>query len=74
MVKSIFAVTTDGNILRSSFFEKKEDAINDLKEIKKTRRHSLGVTVEEDTETKFSFRIGWEEHKVTFSIIEVTLK
>ena len=74
MDKTIFAVTSTGIIHTSTFFIKKEDAVADLKRIAKDRKNKPGVTVEEDTDTKFSFRIGWEEHKVTFSILEVPIK
>ncbi len=74
--KTIFVVTTDGKITSShtSFFFKKEDAISCLKSIAKDRRNKLGVKVDTDNEVKFSFTIGWEEHKVTFAILEIPIK
>ena len=73
MDKTIFVITHTGQIHNSKFFETKELAVKNLKQIAKDRRHKMGVTVEEDSETKFSFRIGWEEHKVSFSIMEIKL-
>lgn len=72
--KSIFAVTSDGTIRSATFFDTKEKAIAELKSIANDRRYKMGCDVIEDTETKFSFIIGWEEYKVTFAILEIPLK
>lgn len=74
MTKSIWAVTFNNNIISTIFFEKKEDAQDDLKSIAKDRKNRPGVTVVEETEMKFSFILGWEQHHVTFSIVEIPLK
>ena len=73
-MKNIYAVTFNNNIISTTFYEKREDAIADLKKTANDRRHRMGVTVTEETETTFAFIIGWEEFHVKFSIIEIPVK
>lgn len=73
MNKTIFVVTHDGNIRNSEFFSTKQLARIALKSIANDRRHKLGVSVVVNEEDKFSFIVGWEEHKVTFSVVELPI-
>jgi hypothetical protein len=49
----------------------KELARAKLKELADERRHKLGVHWHEETEDMFFYTLGWEEHPVRFSIIEI---
>jgi len=72
----IFAITCSvhSNTLRDAeLFSTLELAKNRLKQIKSERKNNLGVHVHKDTDTEFSFTLGWEEHHVQFSIIELTV-
>jgi hypothetical protein len=46
------------------FFATKELARARLKKLADERRHNLGVHWHEETEDKFSYTLGWEEHYV----------
>jgi hypothetical protein len=70
----IFAITCSvhTNTLRDAeLFSTLEKAKERFKKLKNERRHNLGVHVHKDTDTEFSFTLGWEEHHVQFSIIEL---
>lgn len=45
-----------------------------LKELADERRHNLGVHWHEETEDMFFYTLGWEEHPVRFSIIEISVE
>jgi len=70
-MKTIFAVTYDNRIRNSKFYSNRELARDELKLIAKDRRFKPGVHVTTDEPDKFSFLFGWEEHQVTFAIIEI---
>lgn len=70
-----FAIATGNQTLNNTkFYSTKELARAKLRDIKLERQHKLGVHVHDDSEDKFSFTIGWEEHFVCFSIVEVNIE
>lgn len=73
---TIFAVvsSTSPELRNVKFFSTKEKAMIFLKTIAQERRHKMGVDVIEDTTEKFSYLFGWEEHQVTFSIVELPIE
>lgn len=73
-MKTIFAVTNDGNIRSSKFFHTKQKARTYLKSIADDRKNKLGVHVIVNEEDKFSFTLGWEEHQVTFIVVEISIE
>jgi hypothetical protein len=76
-MKSIFAIASSASLspLRDTrFFSSKESARAVLKDMRNDRRHKMGVNVIEDTDDKFSYLFGWEEHQVTFTIVEISLE
>jgi len=75
-MSTIFAITcsSDRNTLtQAKLFSSLEGAEDALKDIANERRDRLGVQVIEDTENRFSFLLGWEEVKVTWAIIELSV-
>jgi hypothetical protein len=52
----------------------KESARKHLKALADERRHNLGVHWHEETEDMFYYTLGWEEHAVRFSIIEINVE
>ena len=72
-MNTVYAVTNgaDRNISSAKFYANKQLAIDALSIIKTDRRNRPGVTVIVDNDDTFSFIIGWKEHQVTFSILEV---
>lgn len=73
-MKTIFAVTGDYNIRTSKFFIDKNDAKIYLKTIANDRKNRFGVTVVVNEDEKFSFTLGWEEHQVTFIVVEISIE
>lgn len=76
-MNTVFVLTssTHINALREArFFSTKEKACQALKEKRDATCHKLGVDVIEDNETRFSYLFGWEEHKVTFSVVEIEIE
>ena len=74
-MKSIFAVVSSNfpELHHTKFFASKEGARKYLKSLADERRHKLGVHCFEETEDKFTYLLGWEEHRSTFSIAEIDL-
>jgi len=72
---SIYAVVCSATPeLRSAkFFSTKDSARKHLKLLADERRHKLGVHCFEENEDKFSLLLGWEEHKVSFAIVELAV-
>lgn len=73
---TIFAITCSvhTNTLRDAeLFSTIDSAKNRFNKIKNERRNNFGVHVYKDTDTQFSFTLGWEEHPVQFSIVELTV-
>jgi hypothetical protein len=74
-MKSIFAVVCNKMpaVHNANFFASKEGAKIYLKALANERRHKMGVRSFEEDEGSFSFILGWEEHYISFSIIELPL-
>lgn len=73
---TVFAITCNqhrNSLQEAKFYSTKEKARKALKEIAKDRRGRLGVEVHDDTKDLFTFLIGWEEHLVSFAVIELTV-
>lgn len=74
---TIFAITnnTTSNSLRDAqLFATQEGARTALQKIAADRKYKMGVDVQTDTPDKFAFTLGWEEHYVVFSIIELEVQ
>jgi CRISPR/Cas system-associated protein Cas10 (large subunit of type III CRISPR-Cas system) len=72
----IFAITCSvhtNTLWDAELFSTPELAKARLKKIKNERRNNMGVHVHKDSATEFSFTLGWEEHHVQFSIIELNV-
>lgn len=69
---TIFAVVCSAapNLHSTKFFFTKEGAQKYLKSAGSERKNKLGIHCFEEKEDSFSYLIGWEEHKVTFAIME----
>lgn len=76
MNKSIFAVICSSvpQIHNTKFFETKSRAEEHLKILADERRYKFGIMDFEEKEGSFSYLIGWEEHKVSFSILEISVE
>lgn len=74
--KNIFAIVCSAtpNLYGTKFFTTKSGARTELKNLANERKHKLGVHCFEQTDDQFSFLLGWEEHKVIFSIVELPLQ
>ena len=76
-METVFAITCNQHrhsLQEAKFYSSKEKARKALKEIAKERRSRLGVEVIDDTKDLFSFLLGWEEHKVSFAIVEMAVE
>lgn len=75
-MKSIFAIvcSVSPDLHHTKFFATKELARVKLKKLADERRHNLGVHWHEETEDMFFYTLGWEEHAVRFSILEVNVE
>lgn len=74
---TVFAITcsSHSNTLREAkLYSSQDKAQAALKEIAKDRSGKLGVQVIENEPDRFSFIIGWEEHKVSFAIVELSVE
>lgn len=73
---TIFAVvsSTSPELRNVKFFSTKEKAMMLLKTIVKEHCHKIGIDIVEDTPERFSYLLGWEEHRVTFSIVELPIE
>ena len=76
-METVFAITCNqyrNSLQEAKFYSTKKKARAALKEIAKERRNRLGVEVHDDTADLFSFILGWEEHRVSFAIIELAVE
>lgn len=68
----IYILHTDNSLSRTTFYTKRELA---RKVLKKKRdeiiRRNVNITC--DSQDKFSFYFGWEEHGATWRIDEITV-
>jgi hypothetical protein len=69
----IFAVTHSEKLQDAVLFSAQEKAEAYLRKLRAERRGRGSVTVVEDTPTVFGYTMGWEEHRVTFKIVELTV-
>ena len=70
----IFICNNNWNSPDVKFFSTKEKAQRALLDKKKELQHRPGVDVIEDSPTAFVFLLGWEEHRVSWHIIEKPLE
>ena len=56
-----FTIVYNNELIRSSLFKNKEDALNELKNIANSWRNKKETRVLEDKETLFSFNIGYKD-------------
>lgn len=74
---SVFAITCSAhsNPLREAkLYSSQDKAQAAMKEIAKDRSGKLGVHVMENELDRFSFILGWEERKVSFAIVELSVE
>jgi hypothetical protein len=75
--KSIFAIIsnqTSQYLTSNKFFLSQEAARARLKKMAEERKYNLGVYHFEQTEDSFSFVLGWENHDVRFTIVELPVE
>lgn len=72
--KTIFAIVYSPDLRSAKFFATLAGARKELNTLANERKNKLGVHNFEQSNDQFSFLIGWEEHKITFSIIELSLQ
>lgn len=73
-MKRVFAITCSqhhNTLTQAQLFTTQDKARAELKSISDERRYKLGVQVFKDEPDCFSYLIGWEEHRVVFSIVEL---
>lgn len=70
---SIFAIvcSVSPDLHHTKFYGTKELARRQLKKLADERRLNLGVHWHQETEDMFFYTLGWEEHPVRFSIMEL---
>lgn len=76
-MNSVFAITCNKStnpLLDLKLFSTREKAKAALTQIKIDRKNKIGVHVLIDTQTKFSFLLGWEEVEVSFYIVELAVE
>lgn len=76
MSNTIFAVVCSScpSISDAKLFSTKEKAMSYMQVVARDRRHKMGVVVTTDTPEVFSYILGWEEIKVTFSVAEFPIE
>lgn len=72
-MNSVFAIVCSATPeLRSvKFYATQEIARRELKKLASERRYKLGVHWHEETEDMFFYTLGWEEHAVRYSVVEL---
>ena len=75
-MKTVFAIVSSAipNLSNIKFYATKELAQKRLREMADERRHKMGVDCFKEEENKFSYIFGWEQHGVSFSIVEVSVE
>jgi hypothetical protein len=73
VITSVFALRHDQSpeLWNIKFYATQKLARAELRKIADDRKRMAGVTMAEQTPDKFSFYMGWEENKVSFSVVEV---
>lgn len=73
---SVFAIVCSAtpDLHHLKLYATKELARKQLKALADERRYKLSVCMNDDTEDKFSYTLGWEEHYVSFGIIELPVE
>lgn len=73
--KSFFAIMNSSERHQTAkYFSTVEAARKHLQKMADERRNRLGVTDFKQTENGFSFILGWEEHQVSFYIVELPIE
>jgi hypothetical protein len=74
--KSVFGIVCSATpeVRNLKLYGTKELARKQLKALADERRHNLGIHWHEETEDMFYYTLGWEEHAVRFSIIEINVE
>ena len=72
-MSSIFAIVCSATptFHNTKFYSTKELAQKQLKKLADERRYKLGIHCFEETEDKFTYLLGWEERRVSYSILEI---
>ncbi len=73
----VYAITCNqhqNTLLSAELFSTIELARKRLLELKEERQYNFGVHMHEDTLDLFNFTLGWEEHFVSFKIVELSVK
>jgi len=75
-MKTVFAIVCSATPALHSikFYATKSLAQKRLKEMANERRYKMGVDCFKDEEDRFSYLLGWEEHKVSFYITEISVE
>lgn len=75
-MKSIFAIVCSAtpSLHNIKFYTTKQLAKVQLKKLANERRYKLGIDMFEEQEDSFSYLMGWEEVKVKFSVIELSVE
>jgi len=73
--KTVFAIicSSTPEWRNIKLFSSLENAQKVLSELAEERKHKLGVSCFKTELNKFSFLLGWEEHKITYSIVELSI-
>ena len=75
-MKTIFAITCSSHynsLHEAKLFATYKSAHEALSVIANERRGKLGVDIIEETAYTFAYLMGWEEKKVRFSIVELSM-
>jgi hypothetical protein len=75
-MKTVFAIVCSAtpSLHSIKFYATRELAQKQLKLVASERRHKMGVDCFVEEENRFSYLLGWEEHKVSFAIVEIPVE